>query len=195
MHDFARRADRPACISAFRRMRWGQRDTIRLKKAQHDGQMRRAPHHSNRSRENHRGRKWRPVRALFICMCIRPIRCSRARSRLRALPSSRKRIASPRSRSPTPTTCSAHWNFPKRWRAPAFSRSSAVVLRSISATSSAIRAIPAHARKFPRLVLLAASEEGYRSLMRLNSRAFLETPSNEQSHLKFDWLDGRNATD
>src|SRR5579871_4022798 len=31
----------------------------------------------------------------------------------------------------------------------------------------------------PRLVLLAAREEGYRSLMRLNSRAFLETPANE----------------
>src|ERR1700727_92564 len=28
----------------------------------------------------------------------------------------------------------------------------------------------------PRLVLLAAREEGYRSLMRLNSRAFLDTP-------------------
>ncbi len=32
---------------------------------------------------------------------------------------------------------------------------------------------------FPRIVLLAAREEGYRSLMRLNSRAFLDTPSNE----------------
>lgn len=49
---------------------------------------------------------------------------------------------------------------------------------------------PGHARKFPRIVLLAAKEEGYRSLMRLNSRAFLETPPNEQSHLKLDWLSG-----
>ena len=49
---------------------------------------------------------------------------------------------------------------------------------------------PGHARKLPRMVLLAANEEGYRSLMRLNSRAFLETPSNEQSHLKYDWLNG-----
>jgi DNA polymerase-3 subunit alpha len=45
-------------------------------------------------------------------------------------------------------------------------------------------------RKLPRLVLLAASEEGYRSLIRLNSRAFLETPPNEQSHLKIEWLAG-----
>src|SRR5205807_5543874 len=39
----------------------------------------------------------------------------------------------------------------------------------------------------PRIVLLAARESGYRSLMRLNSRAFLETPPNEQPHLKLDW--------
>ncbi|HKY87129.1 MAG TPA: DNA polymerase III subunit alpha, partial [Pseudorhodoplanes sp.] len=49
---------------------------------------------------------------------------------------------------------------------------------------------PGHVRKLPRMVLLAATEAGYRSLMRLNSRAFLETPPNEQSHLKFEWLDG-----
>src|SRR6201992_4309852 len=37
-----------------------------------------------------------------------------------------------------------------------------------------------------RIVLLAAREEGYRSLMRLNSRAFLETPSNEAPRLKLE---------
>jgi DNA polymerase-3 subunit alpha len=42
----------------------------------------------------------------------------------------------------------------------------------------------------PRIVLLAAREAGYRSLMRLNSRAFLETPPNEQPHLKLAWLEG-----
>src|SRR5919198_4927849 len=41
-----------------------------------------------------------------------------------------------------------------------------------------------------RIVLLAAREIGYRSLMRLNSRAFLETPPNEQPHLKLAWLEG-----
>ncbi len=45
-------------------------------------------------------------------------------------------------------------------------------------------------RPHSRLVLLAAREEGYRSLMRLNSRAFLETPSNEAPHLKLAWLAG-----
>ncbi|MBX9777974.1 MAG: DNA polymerase III subunit alpha [Xanthobacteraceae bacterium] len=41
-----------------------------------------------------------------------------------------------------------------------------------------------------RIVLLAAREAGYRSLMRLNSRAFLESPANEAPHIKLDWLDG-----
>ena len=42
----------------------------------------------------------------------------------------------------------------------------------------------------PRIVLLAAREDGYRSLMRLNSRAFLETPPQEAPHLKLEWLNG-----
>ncbi|MFL6929344.1 MAG: DNA polymerase III subunit alpha [Xanthobacteraceae bacterium] len=42
----------------------------------------------------------------------------------------------------------------------------------------------------PRLVLLAAREEGYRSLMRLSSRAFLETPSGEPPHVKRAWFEG-----
>src|SRR5690348_10324036 len=40
----------------------------------------------------------------------------------------------------------------------------------------------------PRIVLLAAREGGYRSLARLNSRAFLETPANEPAHIKLAWL-------
>jgi DNA polymerase-3 subunit alpha len=39
------------------------------------------------------------------------------------------------------------------------------------------------------IVLLAAREAGYRSLMRLNSRAFLESPPNEPSHIKLAWLE------
>ena len=39
-------------------------------------------------------------------------------------------------------------------------------------------------------MLLAARERGYRSLMKLNSRAFLETPVNQAPHIKFDWLLG-----
>jgi DNA polymerase III subunit alpha len=42
----------------------------------------------------------------------------------------------------------------------------------------------------PRIVLLAARENGYRSLMRLNSRAFLDTPPNEEPRLELAWLDG-----
>ena len=45
-------------------------------------------------------------------------------------------------------------------------------------------------RAMPRIVLVAARQEGYRSLMRLSSRAFLETPSTEKPHLKADWLTG-----
>src|ERR1700709_2919888 len=39
-----------------------------------------------------------------------------------------------------------------------------------------------------RIVLLAARERGSRSLMRLNSRAFLETPTHQAPHIKFDWF-------
>src|ERR1700675_3673283 len=45
----------------------------------------------------------------------------------------------------------------------------------------------------PAILLPARRGSGYRSLMRLNSRAFLETPPNEQPHLKLAWLE--NETD
>ncbi len=48
----------------------------------------------------------------------------------------------------------------------------------------------AHATAPSRIVLLAARERGYRSLMRLNSRAFLETPVHQSPHIKFEWLNG-----
>jgi DNA polymerase III subunit alpha len=41
-----------------------------------------------------------------------------------------------------------------------------------------------------RIVLLAAREQGYRSLMRLSSRAFLDSPPNEPPRLKLAWLEG-----
>ena len=43
---------------------------------------------------------------------------------------------------------------------------------------------------YPRIVLLAAAEAGYRSLMRLCSRAYLENSPQERPHLKLAWLDG-----
>jgi DNA polymerase III subunit alpha len=46
---------------------------------------------------------------------------------------------------------------------------------------------------FPRLVLLAAREEGYRRLMRLCSRAYLETAPDERPHIKLDWFGGESA--
>src|ERR1700754_1925512 len=49
---------------------------------------------------------------------------------------------------------------------------------------------PVSAPAHQRIVLIAAREAGYRSLMRLNSRAFLETPPNEASHIKLAWLEG-----
>src|ERR1700729_1094063 len=42
-----------------------------------------------------------------------------------------------------------------------------------------------------RIVLLAARERGYLSLMHLNSRAFLETPVHQTPHIKFEWLEGQ----
>jgi DNA polymerase III subunit alpha len=41
---------------------------------------------------------------------------------------------------------------------------------------------------WPRIVLLAAREDGYRSLMRLCSRGYLETAPTERPHLKLAWL-------
>jgi len=43
---------------------------------------------------------------------------------------------------------------------------------------------PGQAVKFPRLVLLAAREDGYRHLMRLTSQAFLEVPADQPPHVK-----------
>ncbi len=45
---------------------------------------------------------------------------------------------------------------------------------------------------WPRLVLLAAREDGYRSLMRLCSRAYLETASQERPRIRLDWLKGES---
>src|SRR5437660_2213314 len=42
----------------------------------------------------------------------------------------------------------------------------------------------------PRIVLVAARENGYGSLMRVNSRAFLETAPNESPHVRLAWLEG-----
>src|SRR5258708_146671 len=70
----------------------------------------------------------------------------------------------------------------------ASSRSWAWSSRSISATR-----IPMRAMRWPqrlRIVLLATRERGYRSLMRLNSRAFLETPIHQSPHIKLEWLEG-----
>jgi DNA polymerase-3 subunit alpha len=54
---------------------------------------------------------------------------------------------------------------------------------------------PHAARDLPRIVLLAAREEGYRNLMRLNARAFLghtmvEHAAAEPAHVKLAWLEG-----
>jgi DNA polymerase-3 subunit alpha len=45
---------------------------------------------------------------------------------------------------------------------------------------------------WPRIVLLAAREGGYRSLMRLCSRAYLETASQERPRIRLDWLIGES---
>src|ERR1700722_18368264 len=46
---------------------------------------------------------------------------------------------------------------------------------------------------WPHLVLLASREDGYRSLMRLCSRAYLETESQERPRIRLDWLDGESG--
>jgi DNA polymerase-3 subunit alpha len=49
---------------------------------------------------------------------------------------------------------------------------------------------PAIAPSWRRIVLLAAAEAGYRSLMRLCSRAYLDTTPQEHPHIKLAWLEG-----
>jgi DNA polymerase III subunit alpha len=47
--------------------------------------------------------------------------------------------------------------------------------------------------RLPRIVLLAAREDGYRRLIRLTSRAFLETPSDTRPRIRLDWLEGKTG--
>src|SRR5260370_21820548 len=42
----------------------------------------------------------------------------------------------------------------------------------------------------PRLVLLATTKTGYRNLLHLNSRTYLDHPGTEPPHIKLGWLDG-----
>ena len=70
---------------------------------------------------------------------------------------------------------------PTRWRATASSRSSAARL-AIDFGDQDPNARNALASAPSRIVLLAARERGYRNLMRLNSRAFLETPVHQSPH-------------
>ena len=44
-----------------------------------------------------------------------------------------------------------------------------------------------------RIVLLAGREAGYRSLMRLSSRAFMDSPPNEPPRLQLEWLEGETG--
>jgi DNA polymerase-3 subunit alpha len=46
------------------------------------------------------------------------------------------------------------------------------------------------AQSLPRIVLLAATKAGYRNLLHLSSRAFLDHPGNEPPHVALAWLDG-----
>src|SRR6201997_5157368 len=49
---------------------------------------------------------------------------------------------------------------------------------------------PSAAATLSRIVLLAASEIGYRNLLHLNSRAFLDHSDAEPAHVKLGWLEG-----
>ncbi|HQX85202.1 MAG TPA: PHP domain-containing protein, partial [Aestuariivirga sp.] len=46
-----------------------------------------------------------------------------------------------------------------------------------------------HSKKLPPLVLLAKDETGYRNLMKLSSRAYLQTPENELPHATWEMLE------
>ena len=63
-------------------------------------------------------------------------------------------------------------------------------LRRPGPPSAPCRARRACPQSLPRLVLLAATEAGYRNLLHLSSRAFLDHPGTEPAHIKLGWLDG-----
>ena len=48
-------------------------------------------------------------------------------------------------------------------------------------------------RQLPRIVLLAADEDGYRNLMKLSALAYLDTPPNERAHIKATALEAHNG--
>ncbi|MEQ1520532.1 MAG: PHP domain-containing protein, partial [Aestuariivirga sp.] len=50
-----------------------------------------------------------------------------------------------------------------------------------------------HPKKLPPLVLLAKDETGYRNLMKLSSRAYLQTPESELPHVTWEMLEGLSA--
>src|SRR5262249_18266530 len=52
---------------------------------------------------------------------------------------------------------------------------------------------PLAGQGFARLVLLAAREQGYRSLMRLCSRAYLDTERSEPPHTRRGWVGGEGG--
>jgi len=56
-----------------------------------------------------------------------------------------------------------------------------------------LRQVQGPAREWPRLVLLAMNDEGYRNLMVLSSRAFLDSPPNERPHLKLATLESHSG--
>jgi DNA polymerase-3 subunit alpha len=52
---------------------------------------------------------------------------------------------------------------------------------------------PAMARALPHIVLLAANADGYGNLMQLTSRAYLDTPAGEGTHVPFSLLEAHHA--
>jgi DNA polymerase-3 subunit alpha len=47
---------------------------------------------------------------------------------------------------------------------------------------------PSHIMKLPSLVLIAKNEAGYRNLIKLSSRAYLDSPDTAEPHVSFDYL-------
>ncbi len=114
------------------------------------------------------------------------------------MPSSPPRTRSPRSPSPTATTCSARWKSPRRWRGRASSRSPAARWRCARNEAEADQGARknGNASASPiagSIALLVKDGEGYRNLLSLTSAAFLEHADDSPTHVTWDELARHSA--
>ena len=148
--------------------------------------LRRFHPHSGRQQGITRGR----LSTSCTCTCTRPIRCSKARFRIARLAELAKADKQAALALTDTDNMFGALEFSEKLAGAGIQPIVGCALADrFRRHRPRRRATPARRRR-ARIVLLAAREAGYRSLMRLTSRAFLDTPPNEPPQLKLAWLEG-----